>query len=81
LLDKDNMQIATSSARHQRILAMLRDRGGIRIADLPGELRARGQQLVQPPDSPLHSLDNLILTSHTAWYSEESAPRRFEWVG
>lgn len=32
------MQIATSSARHQRILAMLRDRGGIRIADLPGEL-------------------------------------------
>jgi hypothetical protein len=27
---------------------------------------------VLPPDSPLHSLDNIILTSHTAWYSEES---------
>lgn len=27
---------------------------------------------VLPQDSPLHSLDNIILTSHTAWYSEES---------
>jgi D-3-phosphoglycerate dehydrogenase / 2-oxoglutarate reductase len=27
---------------------------------------------VLPPTSPLHSLDNIILTSHTAWYSEES---------
>lgn len=27
---------------------------------------------VLPPDSPLHSLDNIILTSHTAWYSDES---------
>ena len=27
---------------------------------------------VLPPESPLHQLDNIILTSHTAWYSEQS---------
>lgn len=27
---------------------------------------------VLPTDSPLHTLDNIILTSHTAWYSEQS---------
>ncbi len=27
---------------------------------------------VLPPTSPLHGLDNIILTSHTAWYSEQS---------
>jgi len=27
---------------------------------------------VLPVDSPLHTLDNIILTSHTAWYSEQS---------
>lgn len=33
-----------------------------------------------PPDSPLRSAPNLLLSPHMAWYSSESGPRLAEWT-
>lgn len=49
-----------------------------------GHLSAAGIDVFQveplPADSPLRTAKNIILSPHTAWYSQSAAPRLVEWT-
>ena len=60
------------------------DEAALAAALNSGHLSAAGVDVFQieplPDDSPLRTAKNIILSPHTAWYSQSAAPRLVEWT-